>query len=977
MSQELVTQKHYWDGQAHDFDAIYSHTKGTLGNLLDSLFRWDMYQRFHYTLRQAEPIARRTFLDVGCGTGRYSLELAKRQAKRIVGLDISDVMIAICRRRASEEGFEDRTSFIQTDLLEYRPEAKFDVCLAIGLFDYIEKPLPVLAKMRECCRDKAILSFPRLWTWRAPTRKIRLGLRKCDVYFYTIAEIDALLKAAGFPEYTCEKIGQLYCVTAVPGAANSARGLERSRDHRHLEMGGVKLRRLLSMSLPELAYRGRQEMSQRVERLGVTAGAIGQPDAIFRQIARAPSLAGINARIHAGDLGEAARMLLDQFKRAGCDRFFDGVVSEQTPGLLARQMGEARAQAVAVAEKICQRRFDLFGHPGLHLSDPVDWHLEPVSGRRAPVVHWSRLNPLDPAAVGDSKVVWELNRHQWIVRLGQAYRLTGDERYAETFAGDVRAWMRANPPGIGINWASSLEVALRLISWCWALCLFRQSRVLSPELFVEMLDGIRAHASHVEKYLSYYFAPNTHLTGEALGLFYAGIVFPELRAARRWRALGARILMEQMERQVLPDGVYFEQSTCYQRYTVEIYLHFLILAARNQVAIPAAVRERLQRMLDFLLAVRRPDGSMPSIGDADGGWLLPLASRAPDDLRGIFSTAAALFGRADCAWAAGGTAPETLWLLGAEGAKAVETLRPAPPAIAPSRLFADGGLIVMRSGWDTDANQLIFDVGPLGCPLSAGHGHADLLSIQCSVFGQPYLVDAGTYGYTAEPAWRDFFRGTAAHSTVMVDDVGQAVPAGPFKWQARPRARLHRWLSSRGVDFADASHDAYCRLPDPVVHRRRVLFVKPRYWVIVDDLEGAAEHVVALRFQFAPMEVTVDPDLWACARGAGGYGLFIRPFATVALKGEVHEGEVAPIQGWVSPDYGQRRPAPAVTYSAVTRLPLRILTLLLPTANPVGPPPAVAPLLDDSGRPMGLVLEDGRASVSFGEGDLVIVRDGE
>ena len=78
---------------------------------------------------------------------------------------------------------------------------------------------------------------------------------------------------------------------------------------------------------------------------------------------------------------------------------------------------------------------------------------------------------------------------------------------------------------------------------------------------------------------------------------------------------------------MLPDGVYFEQSTCYQRYTVEIYLHFLILAMRNGMAIPADVGQRVQRMLDFLLAIRRPDGSIPQIGDADGGWLLPLATR--------------------------------------------------------------------------------------------------------------------------------------------------------------------------------------------------------------------------------------------------------------------------------------------------------------------------------------------------------------
>ena len=82
----------------------------------------------------------------------------------------------------------------------------------------------------------------------------------------------------------------------------------------------------------------------------------------------------------------------------------------------------------------------------------------------------------------------------------------------------------------------------------------------------------------------------------------------------------------------------------------------------------------------------------------------------------------------------------------------------------------------MRSGWTRDAHQLIFDVGPLSSPKS-GHGHADLLAIQCTVFGEAYIVDPGTYCYTAEPAWRDFFRGTAAHSTVTVDGEGQAFPA--------------------------------------------------------------------------------------------------------------------------------------------------------------------------------------------------------
>jgi len=184
--------------------------------------------------------------------------------------------------------------------------------------------------------------------------------------------------------------------------------------------------------------------------------------------------------------------------------------------------------------------------------------------------------------------------------------------------------------------------------------------------------------------------------------------------------------------------------------------------------------------------------------------------------------------------------------------------------------------------------------------------------------------------------------------------------------------RLRRWLSTAAFDFADADHDAYCRLPDPVVHRRRVLFVKSRYWVMVDDLEGTAEHRVELRFQFAPMEVTVDPTLWARARGPGGDGLLIRTFATVPLKADILEGQVAPIQGWVSPDYGQRRPAPALIYAAVTKLPLRIVTLLLPTESPLASPPAVSPLVGESRGLVGIVFEDSQESVCFSDREFVV-----
>ena len=573
--------------------------------------------------------------------------------------------------------------------------------------------------------------------------------------------------------------------------------------------------------------------------------------------------------------------------------------------------------------------------------------------------------------MGDPKVTWELNRHQWLVTLGQAYRLTGDESHARRFASSVQEWMAANPIGWGINWASSLEVAMRLISWCWALHLFRGSRALTPDLFAQMRSGIRSHATHIERYLSHYTSPNTHLTGEALGLFYAGTQFPGFTEAARWTAEGERILIEQVTRQVLNDGVYFEQSTCYQRYTVEIYLHFLILAARCGRPVPEVVQARLRKAIDFLLAIALPGGAVPSVGDGDGGWLLPLQRREPNDLRGIFSTAAALFPRSEYAWAAGGLAPETQWLLGSPGAAAFHAIRPAPPEVSSHGLFRAGGYVVMRSGWEPRDHQVIFDVGPLGPPGAAGHAHADLLSVQCALFGEPFVVDSGTFLYAANPPWRDIFRGTAAHSTVMVDGVGQAVPAGPFAWKALPAARLRRHASDESLGYADAEHSGYCRLPDPVVHRRRVLFVKPRLLFIVDDLLGGDRHRIDARFQFAPSRVEQRAG-WVRVVGPRGRGLLVRSFARVGLTTRIVEGSELPREGWVSPDYGTRRPAPMVIVTAEERLPLRIITLLIPTAGEPGVPPEVALLDGDAPQPSGLVLDGGRDRVRF-EDDGVVV----
>ncbi|HEX6716502.1 MAG TPA: class I SAM-dependent methyltransferase [Pyrinomonadaceae bacterium] len=214
MSNEIQAQRSFWNSEADAFQRIYTHRKSRFSNALDQIFRKDMYERFIFTIENCEPIEGRTFLDVGCGNALYSLELARRGAAKVVGIDIAEVMIGLCKKSAEQQNLADRCTFIQTDLLAYTPETKFDVSFGIGLFDYIREPLPVLRKMCEVVNDKAIMSFPRLYTWRAPIRKVRLNVKGCDVFFYSAARINQLMKDAGFSRHTLTKVGKLYCVVA-------------------------------------------------------------------------------------------------------------------------------------------------------------------------------------------------------------------------------------------------------------------------------------------------------------------------------------------------------------------------------------------------------------------------------------------------------------------------------------------------------------------------------------------------------------------------------------------------------------------------------------------------------------------------------------------------------------------------------------------------------------------------------------------
>ncbi|MBM4033423.1 MAG: glycosyltransferase [Planctomycetes bacterium] len=209
---------------AAEFDAIYSGEKGALGRWLDHLLRWDMYERFRRTVAECSvggaSVPR--VLDVGCGSGRFSVAAAKAGAREVLGLDFAPSMLDIARQLAERQGVGGRCRFEAADFMERRFAEPFDITLAIGLFDYVADCAPFLRKMRRVSRLKVVATFPRRWTWRAPVRKLRLALRGCPVFFFTRPQVERLMAGAGFKRFTIERIGKIYFVVGHCGRGEGA-----------------------------------------------------------------------------------------------------------------------------------------------------------------------------------------------------------------------------------------------------------------------------------------------------------------------------------------------------------------------------------------------------------------------------------------------------------------------------------------------------------------------------------------------------------------------------------------------------------------------------------------------------------------------------------------------------------------------------------------------------------------------------------
>lgn len=533
----------------------------------------------------------------------------------------------------------------------------------------------------------------------------------------------------------------------------------------------------------------------------------------------------------------------------------------------------------AEAERWRQGAWPALGFDWRWRDEPDIWRRAPDTGRLWPHAFFGGIPYRAGNPHGDIRVAWEPARLQQLVALALiARREDGGEAIA-LLELQLRSWVAANPPYLGIHYISAMECGLRLIAVFHALDLARGRLTRPEETWPAALDLVHSHAPLIEQRLSLYSSRGNHTIAECAGLVYAGLLFREHPRAARWRKRGLEILAQESARQVLEDGGGIERAFEYHRFVIDLLGLVDRLLAHAGEATPKEITAALARGRRFLAAVTLPDGELMPVGDGDGGWALSrhLRLNGPD--------------------------PVT--------AETVVHFRQSGYSV----LRAEGG----------EATVALFDHGPHGMAPSYGHAHADALSLLLYRNGEPILIDPGTFTYTGAPEWRRYFRSTAAHNTVVVNGRDQATQETAFQWSEPLPCRLINADVAQGVvrmlGYVGSNEPGRYR------HMRGVAY-RPDEWIFVWDLiDGASMMNIEQHWHCGveprPTQLSSILEL----QGKRGKVLLRTRGGGGGLP-EIVSGEEGPPLGWRSAAYGRKEPCAVIRRVSRTRPPASFDTVI-------------------------------------------------
>ena len=483
---------------------------------------------------------------------------------------------------------------------------------------------------------------------------------------------------------------------------------------------------------------------------------------------------------------------------------------------------EDAEQTIKVADGVCRRYFLFNSKWDLEQTD------EPVQfdGK----IDWTYMPANDP------EFVWQFNRHRFFMTLGQAYQMTGDEKYAKAFIEIAEEWIDNVP--LNEKYANgpwrSLDTGFRGEYWSKAIWLFHDSPFLTEEFLQKYYDSMVKQAEHIiECHSPYRYMSNWGVI-ENHGLFEIGVCLPQSETTKRFIDFAVKNLEVQVRMQVMPDGVHWEQSPIYHNEVLHCLLDVVLLAQRNQIKLPEVILRQTEKMAMADVAWLKPDHHIIMMGDSDDV-----------DVRDRISVAAYLFQNPVLRYAGFDHLDyESIWDLGTGALKEYEKMEKKEPEFT-SVFLEHSGNTYFRSDWTEDANFLHLHSGTLG----AGHGHSDKLHVDLVVNGEDVLMDGGRYTYVAGSK-RFEYKDPTGHNTITVDNKLFTVCKDSWECSKLAQPVKQNFTCSETAQFAQAGHLGYMDMPGGVYINRKVVCIKPNIYIIADEMYTGDKHEYEQYFHF-------------------------------------------------------------------------------------------------------------------------------
>lgn len=532
-----------------------------------------------------------------------------------------------------------------------------------------------------------------------------------------------------------------------------------------------------------------------------------------------------------------------------------------------------------------------------------NWHSDWINGGYWELDwHW-RLSKVKGDG-SDVKVPWEVSRFHFLPKWAFIYKKTKQPEIAKLFINTVNSWIKRNPIGIGINWTCAMEVAIRAANWIITWPIFSGAPEVNESFVWKFFKCLYAHGLFIQKNIEGpgWYA-NNHYLANLAGLIFIGAGCPAFRnKSLFWIECGKIGLEREIYHQVLPDGVCFEESTCYHLFSLEIFFYAFIMAEAANKPFSEKYKQKLKSMFAALGKWIKPSGNFTQVGDNDSGRFLGLYKGSISDHRYLYDLGTSFFNLPrieDNNFQSKQSLP-------------ILKVRKSPNRSNTSNCLNSSCFSFPHAGWQIlqKGQWWVFAIcGNQSYHCEGGHAHSDRLSFELCYKNQDVLVDPGSYVYTANPEERRMFKSTRYHNILNFGPLKENF-SGDIRIFNDPRPQSGNLLkfqeNNKSVMWmASASKE----LPFWI----RTLTVEFDKFVVTDELAEKTEVYGTLNFH-PTIKVVLKDDKPLCVElklKDRKSSLFADFFGIFDLK---------IVKSWYSPEYSLKEPSSQIRYKIKDRI---------------------------------------------------------